>query len=133
MTQMSIELEGKLCSGLGDGAAFTRLDWVVREIREKLGFAPYPGTVNLSLTGRSWVEASARLRQAVGIAIIPAPGFCSAKCFEAVLNDRVKAAVIVPEVSGYPADKLEIVAPVGVKRELELQDGDRVKLRIDIK
>jgi CTP-dependent riboflavin kinase len=129
---MPIELEGKLCSGLGDGAAFIRLEWVVREIREKLGFAPYPGTVNLSLTGHSWVETSARLRQAAGIAINPAPGFCAAKCFEAVLNDTVKGAVILPEVSGYPADKLEIVAPVGVKRELKLQDGDCVKLRIDI-
>lgn len=128
-----MELEGKLCSGLGEGSAFTQLDWVVREFREKLGFIPHPGTLNLSLTGDAWQQASTLLRQTDGIAINPPPGFCAAKCFEVVLNERVKGAVVLPEVSGYPAGKLEIVAPVPVRQELSVRDGDCVKLRIDIK
>jgi hypothetical protein len=44
-------LEGCLRSGLGEGAGFTALDWVDRQFRAKLGFSPYPGTLNLSLKG----------------------------------------------------------------------------------
>jgi CTP-dependent riboflavin kinase len=128
-----MELQGTLCSGLGEGAAFTELDWVAHAFREKLGFAPHPGTVNLSLTGDAWLKARARMRQAAGIAITPPPEFCAAKCFAVRLNEQVDGFAVLPEVPDYPADKLEIVAPVFVRRELKLQDGDCVKLRIDVR
>jgi CTP-dependent riboflavin kinase len=127
-----MELQGTLCSGLGEGATFTELDWVAHEFREKLGFAPHPGTVNLSLTGDAWMNARARLRQTAGVAIDPPPGFCAAKCFAVLLNEQVEGFAVLPEVPDYPANKLEIVAPVFVRRVLKLQDGDRVNLRIDI-
>lgn len=127
-----MELHGTLCSGLGEGAAFTQLDWVAQAFREKLGFAPHPGTVNLSLTGDAWIKTRASLSQTAGIVIAPPAGFCAAKCFAVLLNEQLEGYAVLPEVSGYPADKLEIVAPVFVRRELKLQDGDRVNLRIDI-
>jgi CTP-dependent riboflavin kinase len=43
-----------------------------------------------------------------------------------------EGAAILPDVEGYPADKLEIVAPVAVRRELHLNDGDHVTLRLQI-
>lgn len=128
-----MELEGTLCSGLGEGAMFTGLDWVAREFREKLGFAPYPGTVNLSLKGDAWTLARRRLNQAAGIPITPPPGFCAAKCFAVVINDSIAAAAVLPDVAGYPADKFEIVAPVAVRQNLQLRDGDRVRLRLELK
>jgi riboflavin kinase len=127
-----MELQGTLCSGLGEGATFTELDWVAHEFRERLGFAPHPGTVNLSLTGDEWLKVRARLKEMAGIAIIPPPGFCAAKCFSVLLNGRVGGFAILPDVPDYPATKLEIVAPVFVRQELNLQDGDCVNLRIDI-
>lgn len=112
---------------------FTQLDWVVREFGDKLGFIPHPGTFNLSMTEDRWAEAGARIRQATGIAIDPPAGFCAAKCLEVVLNERIKGAVVLPEVADYPSNKLEIIAPVCVRRELNLHDGDSVTLRIHIK
>ncbi|MDZ4254122.1 MAG: DUF120 domain-containing protein [Sulfuritalea sp.] len=125
-------LEGRLCSGLGEGAVFTQLDWVAREFQAKLGYVPHPGTLNLSLSGDAWTRLRSRLQQAAGIAIEPPAGFCAAKCFEVLINDRIKGAAVLPEVAGYPADKLEIVAPVAVRRELRLHDGDRVRLQLRI-
>ena len=43
-----------------------------------------------------------------------------------------ECAVILPDVDGYPADKLEIVAPMAVRQELNLRDGDRMQLRVRI-
>lgn len=133
MTPMTIDLEGRLCSGLGEGASLTQLDWAAREFREKLGFAPYPGTLNLNLTGGAWMAARSRLQQAAGIAIVPPSGFCAAKCFAVMINDRIEGAAVLPDVREYPADKFEILAPVAVRQELNLQDGDAVRLRIEIK
>ena len=133
MTSTAIDLEGRLCSGLGEGAKFTQLDWAAREFRDKLGFAPYPGTLNLNLNGDTWLAARTKLQQASGIAIVPPSGFCAAKCFPVMIGDRIEGVAILPDVQNYPADKFELLAPVAVRQELNLQDGDAVKFRIEIK
>lgn len=111
---------------------FTQLDWVAREFQAKLGYVPHPGTLNLSLSGDAWTRLRGRLQRATGIVIDPPAGFCAAKCFEVLIDDRIKGAAVLPEVADYPADKLEIVAPVAVRRELRLSDGDPVTLRVRI-
>ena len=132
MNTGAVTLEGRLCSGLGEGAGFTSLDWVEHQLHSKLGFWPHPGTVNLSLAGRDWDNALAAMRLTTGIAIEPPPGFCAAKCFAVLIAGRIEGAAILPDVEGYPADKLEIVSPVAVRQELRLSDGDRVRLRLHI-
>ncbi len=132
MNASAVTLEGRLCSGLGEGAGFTALDWVEHQFHAKLGFWPYPGTVNLHLTGSDWDMARNAMQAAAGIAIEPPPGFCAAKCFTVTIAGRIEAAAILPDVADYPADKLEIVAPVAVRRELRLNDGDRVTLQLQI-
>lgn len=123
-------LEGRLAKGLGEGAAFTAIDWVARAFNEILGYAPYPGTVNLTMSGPSWEQVRPRLRQAPGMVIEPPPGFCSARCILARINGRLDGAIVLPEVAGYPADKLEFVAPVPVRQTLRLIEGDPVALEV---
>ena len=124
----SLALQGILTSGLGEGAGFVALDWVDKQVSDKLGFAPYPGTLNLHLRGGDWDVVRDAMRTAQGIAIDPPPGFCSAKCFHVRIDDRIDGAVILPEVGDYPADKLEVIAPIAVRDALSLGDGDAVTL-----
>ena len=42
-------LTGKIVSGIKQGTFFTQLDWVQEQCLEKLGFKPYPGTLNLEI------------------------------------------------------------------------------------
>lgn len=132
MNAAAVILEGLLCSGLGEGAGFTELDWVEHQFHAKFGFWPHPGTLNLSLVGDDWDVAREAMQAAPGIAIEPPPGFCAAKCFAVVLDGRVSGAAILPDIPDYPAHKLEIVAPVAIRRELRLVDGDRVRLQLQI-
>ena len=125
-------LEGTLCRGLGEGAGFTTLDWVECQVREKLGYVPFPGTLNLSMAGEAWENIRDRMRDSPGIVIEPPAGFCAARCFEVLINRRVKGAAILPDVAGYPADKLEIISPVAVRQALHLNDGDIVTLDMRI-
>jgi riboflavin kinase len=43
-------------------------------------------------------------------------------------EQAVRGAVLVPEIDNYPSDKLEIVAPMRLKDELRVRDGDELTL-----
>lgn len=126
---MTVSLRGKIFSGKSEAARFIELDWVKRQMVEKLGFTPYPGTLNLKLVEES-VEAGRVLKNAEGIEISPARGFCRGKLFKAILANGVKCAVVVPEVNGYPEEVIEVVASANLKEKLKSRDGDEVEIKI---
>lgn len=125
-----LEFEGRVCSGLGEGARFVALEWVVREFRRTLRFQPWPGTLNLQMGGAAWTRWRRGLTPRDGILITPPPGFCAARCFVVRLDGWLRAAAVVPDVSGYPGDKLELVAPVALRAALGLHDGAPVRVRV---
>ena len=132
MSSNAVILEGRLCSGLGEGAGFTALNWVERQFRDKLGYQVHPGTLNLCLSGSDWLAARDAMQVAAGIPIEPPAGFCAAKCFTVLIDGCVEGAAILPEVTDYPDDKLEIVAAIAIRHELQLSDGDRVSFQLHI-
>ena len=134
-TQMEmVELEGSVCSGLGEGGSFMQMDWVLQQFVSKLGIKPFPGTFNLEMIGPQWARVAQRLQEEAGIHIEPPEGFCSANCFRVVLHgqkqQRVEGVVIFPNVSDYPVQKFEVVAAVPVRRALQLEDGDPVRVQL---
>jgi len=113
-------LKGKVFSGGGTGSLFVNLPWARKQFRTVLGFNPYPGTLNLRMSGTDIAE----LRHATrGIKIESPKGFYGGRCFEALVLNRVRGAVVVPDVPGYPSDVLEILAPINLREELGLKDG----------
>lgn len=124
-------IKGKVFSGKGEGEKFMKLPWVKKQIAEKLGFTSYTGTLNIKLSEED-VKTRMQLEKAHPIRIMSAAGFFSGKCFKASLNDIVECAVIIPEVPGYPADVVEIVASTNLREKLQLKDGDTVWLTITI-
>jgi CTP-dependent riboflavin kinase len=120
---------GVVYSDLGRAASFMALDWVARSLSDKLGFSPYPGTLNLRLESEPMKKIWLEVRRAPGIEIAaPDAAFCQARCFLARIEGKHQGAVILPAVADYPADKIEIVAPVRLKDELKLADGMAVTL-----
>lgn len=115
-----ISLSGIVRSGQGEAREFTQLDWVRAQFIAKLGFEPYPGTLNLETSDGA---APAALRTARGIIIEPAPSFCAARCYRVKLNGRVDAVWIVPEVADYPHGQVELIAPISLREALGLKDG----------
>jgi CTP-dependent riboflavin kinase len=123
-------LVGEACSGLGEGASFTALEWVRREFLARLGFEPYPGTFNLRMHGPEWEAARIILAREAGIPIVPEPGFCAAKCFHVVVAGSITGAVVFPEIAGYPPDKFEVISAVPVRQALGVGDGERIAVSI---
>jgi len=122
-----ITLKGRVLSGGGTGSFFVKLPWAKKQFKEKLGFNPYPGTLNLQLTSRMDIE---NLRKAEGIKIEPQEGFHGGRCFKALVMEKVWSAVVTPDVQGYPRDLLEILAPVNLRKALELKDGMEVEVTV---
>jgi riboflavin kinase len=126
-------------SDLGQAASFMALDWVKEALQQSLGFVPYPATLNLrpktSEDAEMWQLIQREIR---GIDVSPAAGgFCKARLFAVEVEvektgggarQRSRGAVLLPDVRGYPKDKIEVVAPVRLKDQLGLRDGDQLAL-----
>jgi len=124
-------LEGEVFSGKGEGTEFIKLPWVRKQIKEKLGFTPYLGTLNIRLTERSVILKNL-LKNAQGIEITPAEGFHRGVCFKAYLMG-LECAVVIPEVQDYPENTLEVVAPTKLREQLKLKDGSIIEIKVLLK
>jgi len=130
----SLTIEGTVFSGLGEGAYYVTREAYRRQFIEKLGFDPYPGTLNLKLTTEYDVEAAADLESYPAIVI---EGFKNenrtygpVRCFHALVNNREKGAVVMALRSHYNMSVLEVIAPVYLRGKLKLKDGSRVKVTV---
>jgi riboflavin kinase len=133
----TLTLQGTVTTGMGEGRHYIALDGYDRQFRERLGYPPYPGTLNLELDPQS-VRARSALSQHEGIAISAWESddrtYGSATCYQAELRfdgrraDR--AHVIVPDRTHHDASQLEVIAPVRLREVLGLVDGDAVRVII---
>lgn len=44
-----MKITGKIVKGLGESAGFIAIPWVTKQMREKLKFQPFGGTLNLAI------------------------------------------------------------------------------------
>lgn len=122
-------VKGIVSPGEGQGARFIELPWVKKQMAEKLGFTPHSGTLNLKLA-EGELEKRRLLEKADGKEISPAKGFSRGILLQANLADYLECAIIIPKISNYPKDTIEIVAPISLRKELDLKDGDSVEVKI---
>ncbi|MCL2863569.1 MAG: winged helix-turn-helix domain-containing protein/riboflavin kinase [Methanimicrococcus sp.] len=123
-----IELEGVIASGLGEGQYYISIDGYMKQFKEKLGFTPFPGTLNVKIKEYC---ADARKKMAE-MPYIKIDGFSDGQrtygasdCYPAKINGLC-CFIIVPERTHYQTDLLEIIAPVKIREALKLTDGEKV-------
>jgi CTP-dependent riboflavin kinase len=116
-------LRGRVVSGRGEAAGFTRLPWVQAQVAQRLGFVLYPGTLNLEVEPADDAAMWKRLRTCSGVAIDPAPGYCPARCYPVSVEGQISAAILLPLVPEYPERSVEVIAPVSLRETLHLGDG----------
>jgi len=128
-------IEGEVFTGLGEGAYYVSQPGYRRQFIEKLGFDPYPGTLNLKVEKQSQRERGI-LETYPSITL---EGFMNGmrsfgqvKCYKARVNEKVDGIVVTALRSHYGEDVLEIVAPKNLRQILGLKDGDSVKVRVFI-
>jgi len=130
----SVTLEGTVFTGLGEGAYYILKEPYRKQFIEKLGFDPYPGTLNLNLTADYDLKTRTELEAYPAIEI---QGFKNedrtfglVKCYPATIGNKVKGALIFALRSHYDASVVEVIAPVYLRKQLNLKDGHKVKVEV---
>lgn len=124
------KIRGTIFSGKAEGTEYVKLPWAKKQITQKLGFTPYPGTLNVRLTEKDSMKLKETLDRAKPIEISPASGYCRGRCFKAWLEGNLACAVIIPDVKNYPNDVVELIAPVNLRKTLHVDDGDTIEVKI---
>ena len=132
----TISFEGRVVSGMGEGAYYMSLGGYRKQFYEKLGYEPYPGTLNVKLVDKIFRDARREIGKYPSIFI---DGFSDtkrtygwAKCYLAHINDGAirNAAVLVLERTHYDESMLEIIAPVSIKDTVGIHNGDKIKIKM---
>jgi len=130
----SITLEGVVFTGLGEGAYYISKERYTKQFIEKLGFEPYPGTLNLKLTTDYDVKTRSELEAYPAIEIEGFRNedrtFGSVKCYPVTIENKAKGALILALRSHYDTSVIEIIAPVFLRKHLNLKDGHKVKVEV---
>ncbi len=122
-----MQIRGVVQSGAGRGAHFTQVDWVVQQCAEKLGFVPFPGTLNVAIRDQDLPDLE-RLLAAAEVSLVPTdPAFCAARV-EPVTVRGIPCALVLPseDVRIHADTTIELLAPCHLKRTFGLQDGDPI-------
>ena len=126
-----IEINGIIIQGSSKGRYFMALDEYKKQCVKKLGILPYYGTLNIKLIEED-VYKIKLLKRKKGISISGFKKndtyFGSCKCFLSKIED-IDCAVILPEKSKYN-DVIEIISKYYLRKILNLNDGDKIKLKI---
>ncbi|TFH22743.1 DUF120 domain-containing protein [Candidatus Bathyarchaeota archaeon] len=130
----SVTLEGIVFTGLGEGVYYIGKDYYRIQIVEKLGFEPYPGTLNLKLSSDYDIKTRMELDVYPSVEV---KGFQNedrsfglVKCYPVMIGNEVKGALVTALRSHYDASVLEIIAPVCLRKTLCLKDGHKVKVEV---
>jgi len=130
-----IVLKGRLVSGMGEGAYYMSLGGYTRQFRTKIGHVPFPGTLNVKLEKREYVEAIKQLDAMDGVRI---DGFSDGRrtygwvrCFPGKIN-AVDSHLIRLERTHHDPSVIELISRHNIRKTAGLSDGSKVTIRIPI-
>ena len=126
---MGAVFEGTVFSGLGKGAVFIAIDYYKAQIKEKLSFAPYHGTLNI-ITNKNNAAILEKINP-IRIESFKKGGrtYGGANCYKVIIG-AIKGAIIIPDLTKHEENMVEIIAPVNLKSALKIKDGDKVKVEL---
>ncbi len=133
MLTRKITLRGIVVSGSGEGKYFLSLEGYRSQIRSRLGFDPYPGTLNVLLDPES-VERKFLVLTRQPIIL---RGFKEGDrtygdvlAYPARIGDVWPTALVIPLRTHHPPSIIELISPFNLRERLSLKDGDVVEVEV---
>lgn len=131
-----IELKGTLVSGMGEGAYYMSLKGYTKQFKTKIGYIPFPGTLNVKLEKKEYIEALYHFDSLDGIKI---NGFSDekrsygwVKCFQGKLNKKINCNLIRLERTHHDPSIIELISKTNIRRSEKLSDGSKVTITIPL-
>ncbi len=125
-------LSGEVVSGLGEGRYYLSQPGYVVQFSERLGYTPFPGTLNVKLRAAEMRRLSVVADwNGVRIDGFQASGrtFGGATCYPARINGR-RCHLIRPDRTHH-TDVAEFVAAENLRSALRLKDGSPIRIGLE--
>ena len=145
--------KGKIVSGMGEGSYYMSKKGYKDQFREKLGYEPFPGTLNIKLEEQIYKDTKREMTNYPSIYI---HGFKDenrtfgwVKCYPAILipeakeNDTVwknnkknyekveiESSILLLERTHHNNSLVEVISPVCIKETASLKNGDTVTIEL---
>lgn len=127
----ALSFRGAVVSGLGEGRYYLSQPGYKRQFEDRLGYSPFPGTLNVKLSPAD----VPRLSEVKSLAGVRIDGFTDqgrtfggATCYPSRLSGH-DCHLIFPDRTHY-SDTAEFIAPVELRKVLKLKDKDPVTMEI---
>jgi riboflavin kinase len=134
MTDNVIRLKGKVVSGLGEGRIFLNMPYYVDSFKKLLGFQPFPGTLNVLIYEKEFLEARLELESVKGIEIPEHREenrvLGAVRALPASVSGITPAALIFPARTVHPRSIVELISPFHLREKLSLKDGHEVEIEV---
>lgn len=131
---MRLEVGGRVFSGMGKGRYYVGHPEYQKRFAERLGYTPYPGTLNVKLEDPEMMQELTGLKSGHGIKIegfnIGGESFSSLNCFNGELKGA-RITLLFIDVTYYNETVAELISPDYLRGTLGLRDGDKVSFSVD--
>jgi riboflavin kinase len=124
-----MNIKGTITTGYGKGSYFLGQKFYKSQFSKKCGFIPFPGTLNIVIEEKH-LEDIRRLKKSCNNIIKPNEGFGGVKYIKTILENNINGAIIFPDKTTHEENYLEFIAKDNLRKKLNLNDGDEVKLKI---
>lgn len=131
-----IEFKGTIVSGMGEGAYYMSMKGYAKQFKSKLGYIPFPGTLNVKLKDKEFIEAKRTLDTHSGIMI---NGFSDGKrtygwvkCYPSKINNSIDATLITLERTHHDDSVIELISKENIKKTTKLSTGSQISIRVPI-
>lgn len=138
----NILIVGEVTTGMGEGHYYVKIDNYLSQFREKLGFNPFLGTLNLQLSDLNYELLMENLKNRIPIKIDGFDDeergrtFGSVNCYYCFVSrldnqkEKVNAAILKIKRTHHKKNIIEILAEPYLRDALNLHDGDRVRIEL---
>ncbi len=131
----TIKLKGSVMAGLGEGAYYLSRPGYVSQIKSKIGFEPFAGTLDIRLESSQDVSKKLDMLKHPGIRLESFKEdnrfFGGASCYPCLINGKIKAAILQPDRTHHGQDVVELIAPANLRKTLKLENGSPLELLIN--
>ena len=131
-----LELRGKIVSGMGEGAYYMSLKGYSKQFKLKLGYIPFPGTLNVRLDDEKYIQAISDLSQHAGIKIDSFSDgkrtFGWVKCFSGRINNKIECELIILERTHHDKSIIEFISKNYIRKSLKIRDNSSINIKIPI-
>ncbi len=128
MDENNIILSGTVARGSGEGTYFMSMQHYQKEVKEKLGFRAYPGTLNLKIEKKQMDSLKSCSLIKISSHKFGGKTLGALDCYRAKIRN-ISGSIIIPELTRHKG-VIEFIAPVHLKSKLKLKEGDKIEVKI---